>query len=72
MVQFTFFTEIFFAIGHFFQWTFGVLPYIGIAAGWILSAVILGLLIWWCIQIVSFGKKDRRIVDYREPHNFID
>ena len=72
MIHFAFFTEIFFGIGNFFQWTFGILPHIGIVMGWILSAIILGFLIWWCIRIVGFGKNDKRIVDYREPHNFID
>ncbi|QAR31715.1 hypothetical protein EQP59_10380 [Ornithobacterium rhinotracheale] len=72
MIHFAFFTEIFFGIGDFFQWTFNALPPIGVFMGWLLSAVILGLLIWWCIQIVGFGKDDKRIVDYREPHNFID
>lgn len=72
MIHFTFITEIFFGIGNFFKASFGILPPIGIVANWILSFVIFGLLVYWCIRIVGFGASDKRVVDYREPHNFID
>lgn len=72
MIHLAFFKEIFYGIGNFFQWSFQVLPSIGIVANIILSLVIFGLLVFWCIRIVGYGKEDKREVDYREPHNFID
>ncbi|MCT7903611.1 Uncharacterised protein [Candidatus Ornithobacterium hominis] len=72
MVHFAFFKEIFYGIGSFFEWSFQILPPIGIVANCILSLVVLGLLIFWCLKIISYGKDDKREVDYREPHNFLD
>lgn len=72
MVRFAFFKEIFFAIGDFFTWGFQVLPTIGYVFNWILSFVVFGLLVYWCIRTIGFGTSDRRHVDYRKPHNFID
>lgn len=72
MGHFAFLNEIFFGLGKLFTWTFQILPPIGMVANWILSFVIFGLLVYWCIRIIGFGSNDKREVDYREPHNFID
>ena len=73
MRHFAFFKEIFFALGDFFTWGFQILPPIGIVMNWIFVFILVGLLLFWCIQIVKYGStKDKRQVDFREPHNFID
>ena len=73
MRHFAFLKEIFFGLGDFFTWSFQVLPPIGILMNWILVAILVGLLTFWCLQIVKYGTtSDKRAVDFREPHNFID
>lgn len=72
MANFAFLKEIFYGLGDFFKFSFQALPPIGDVANIILSLVIFGLLVYWCIRIVGFGKDDKRAVDYRKPHNFID
>lgn len=73
MRHFAFFKEIFFAIGDFFTWSFQILPPIGIMMNWFLVVVLAAFLTYWCLQIVKYGAtNDKRKVDFREPHNFID
>lgn len=72
MAHFAFIKEIFFGIGDFFQWSFQFLPPIGIVANWICAFLVAGVLGYWMLRIIQAGKNDKRSVDYREPHNFID
>lgn len=72
MRNFAFLTDIIFAIGDFFTWAFQILPIIGIVMNWIFVVILAGLLFYWMVEIVKSGKEDKRMVDYREPHNFID
>lgn len=72
MRHFAFLTDIIFAIGDFFTWTFQIFPLIGIVTNWIFVVILAGLLLFWMAQIVKAGKEDKRTVDYRKPHNFID
>lgn len=72
MAHFAFLKEIFFGLGDLFTWTFQILPPIGILMNWILSILLFGLLVFWSMRIIGHGSKDKREVDYREPHNFID
>lgn len=72
MRHFAFLNDIIFGIGDFFAWTFQIFPIIGMVMNWIFVLILTGLLVFWMVQIVRSGKEDKRMVDYREPHNFID
>ncbi|MXV38586.1 hypothetical protein GO491_07850 [Flavobacteriaceae bacterium Ap0902] len=72
MANFAFLKEIFYGIGSIFEFTFQILPPIGIVVNWILTFILIGLLAYWCFRLIGFTNKDKRVVDHRQPHNFID
>lgn len=56
-------TDIFFALGDFFTWSYGLLEWIGTPLDWILFIVGMGLLGWWCLQLLKFGNDNEK--DYK-------
>ncbi len=70
MAHFAFLKEIFFGLGDFFTWGFQILPIIGDFMNVLLTLIGIGLLVYWCIQLSKFGQEDKRLVDYRKPHNY--
>ncbi len=54
-------TDLFFAIGNFFKWTFeNLLEPIGYWSGWIFTIIGIGLLLWWLKQLLHFGNDNEK------------
>ncbi|MGV0922670.1 hypothetical protein [Empedobacter tilapiae] len=54
-------TDLFFAIGDLFKWTFeNLLSPIGVIFAWLFTIVGIGLMAWWLVKIASFGTENEK------------
>jgi hypothetical protein len=54
-------TDLFFAIGSIFKWTFeNLLDPIGYVCGWLFTIVGTAMLAWWLVKIASFGTENEK------------
>ncbi len=57
-------TDLFFAIGHLFKWSFeNLLLPIGYYADWIFTFIAAGFLVWWLSKSLSMGSDNEK--DYK-------
>ncbi|ADX67701.1 MULTISPECIES: hypothetical protein [Flavobacteriales] len=56
-------TDIFFALGSFFEWSYGLLKIIGEPLVWLLFIIGCGLLAWWSMKLVHFGNDNEKKYD---------
>ena len=57
-------TDLFFAIGDIFKWTFdNLLDPIGYVSGWLFTIIGTALLAWWLVKIAGFGTKNEKKYD---------
>jgi hypothetical protein len=53
-------TDFFEGCGSFFQWCFKGMRVLGHGPNWIISTLIIGILLYWCLRIVKYKKEAQR------------